>query len=216
MSRGSDESFEVPLRQIRAQFDEKTIRVYQAYPVEIADAALAAQTFKPPFKRERMTWIKPSFTWMMYRSGWAKKAGQEVVLGIDIVREGFEWALAHSSTSHFVAGIDPSIEEWRAGLEASPVRVQWDPERTLTLEPLPWRSIQVGLGGVAVDEYVDNWIVRIEDLSRMVAEIASLVAVGDLVGAERLRPIERPYPLPKEVADRVGCRAGEFDDDGRR
>ncbi|MEZ4400011.1 MAG: DUF4291 domain-containing protein [Kofleriaceae bacterium] len=203
-----------PFRQVRAFFDSRTVRVYQAYPPEIATRAIAGQTFRPPFKRDRMTWIKPSFTWMMYRSGWAKKAGQEVVLGIDIVREGFEWALAHSSTSHFVPGI--STDEWRTALEASPVRVQWDPERTLKLEPLPWRTIQVGLGGGAVDEYVDNWIVCIEDITQLVAEIESLVAVGNLVGAQRLRPIERPYPLPEEIAHRVGCRAGEVDDDGRR
>jgi Domain of unknown function (DUF4291) len=39
----------------------------------------------------RMTWIKPSFNWMTYRSGYATKPGQEVVLGIDIAREGFDW-----------------------------------------------------------------------------------------------------------------------------
>jgi hypothetical protein len=200
-----DESLDVPVRQIRAQFDETTVRVYQAYSYEIAGVAIAAQKFKPPFKRDRMTWIKPSFTWMMYRSGWGRKAGQEVVLGIDIVREGFDWALAHSSVSHFDVSIHSSVVEWRAILEASPVRIQWDPERTLRLESLPWRTIQVGLGGESVDAYVDYWIARIEDLTPLVAEIASLVTAGDLVGADALRPIERPYPLPKEIADRIGC-----------
>jgi hypothetical protein len=42
-----------------------------------------------------MTWIKPSFLWMMYRCGWATKPGQERVLAIQITREGFEW---HSPT----------------------------------------------------------------------------------------------------------------------
>ncbi|WP_141653813.1 DUF4291 family protein, partial [Erwinia billingiae] len=27
----------------------------------------------PPFSMTRMTWIKPSFLWMMYRSGWGMK-----------------------------------------------------------------------------------------------------------------------------------------------
>jgi hypothetical protein len=61
----------VPERQVRALFDEETITVYQAYGHEIADAALEAGTFVPPFKRDRMTWIKPSFLWMMHRSSWA-------------------------------------------------------------------------------------------------------------------------------------------------
>ncbi len=59
---------------IRAVYDDKTIRVYQAYGDDIADAALAHGTFvAPPFKMGRMTWIKPSFLWMMYRAAGATK-----------------------------------------------------------------------------------------------------------------------------------------------
>lgn len=84
--------------QIRAVYDDGTIRVYQAYSDGIADAALASGTFvSPPFKMDRMTWIKPSFLWMMYRCGWGyKDDGQRRILAIDISREGFEWALKHS------------------------------------------------------------------------------------------------------------------------
>ncbi|WP_454855208.1 DUF4291 family protein [Promicromonospora soli] len=70
----------IPKRQVRAVYDADTITVYQAYPPEIADAAVRAGRFVPPFKRERMTWVKPSFCWMMYRCGWATKPGQERVL----------------------------------------------------------------------------------------------------------------------------------------
>lgn len=215
MSPLHDKKQDVPVRQVRARFDERTVRVYQAYSHEIADAALAAQTFKPPFKRERMTWIKPSLTWMMYRAGWGGKVGQERVLGIDILRAGFEWALAHSALSHFDQTMHSSVEEWQRLIEQSPVRLQWDPERSITLEALPWRAIQVGLGGVAVDAYVDTWIVGVEDMTPLVTELKSLVAMGDIVGAERRRPIERPYPLPKEIAERAGCQAGEVDEDRR-
>ena len=48
-----------------------------------------------------MTWIKPSFLWMMHRSGWATKPGQERVLAIEITRAGFEWALSHAALSHY-------------------------------------------------------------------------------------------------------------------
>ena len=67
---------------IRAVYGEHTIRVYQAYSDPIADAALAHGTFvSPPFKMERMTWIKPSFLWMMYRAGWGlKDEGQKRIL----------------------------------------------------------------------------------------------------------------------------------------
>lgn len=38
----------------------------------------------------RMTWIKPSFLWMMYRSGGAQKdPGQKRIFAMDIRRDGF-------------------------------------------------------------------------------------------------------------------------------
>src|SRR5205814_10021301 len=110
-----------PLRQVRAAFSDRTIRVYQAYSPEIATKALSAQTFTAPFKRERMTWIKPSFTWMMYRAGWGTKPGQERILAIEILRDGFEWALANSSLSHFDRTMHSSAEEWKTTVQKSPV-----------------------------------------------------------------------------------------------
>jgi len=92
----------IPYKQIRAVYDESTIRVYQAYSDSIADSALKNGTFvSPPFKLERMTWIKPSFLWMMYRAGWGyKDSGQKRVLAIDITYDGFAWALTNSCPSH--------------------------------------------------------------------------------------------------------------------
>ncbi len=62
-----------PFRQVRAVFDDREITVYQAYSPRIAGPAVAAGTFVAPFSFTRMTWIKPSFLWMMYRCGWAAK-----------------------------------------------------------------------------------------------------------------------------------------------
>lgn len=71
----------IPQRQIRAAFTDEAIIVYQAYEPVIAAPAVASQSFVPPFKGERMTWIKPSFLWMMYRCGWATKPGRDQGLG---------------------------------------------------------------------------------------------------------------------------------------
>ena len=48
-----------------------------------------------------MTWIKPSFLWMMYRSGWGTKTDQERILAIDITREGFNTILSGVVLSAF-------------------------------------------------------------------------------------------------------------------
>ena len=182
-----------PLKQIRAIFDDSAIRVYQAFRSEIALPALAAQRFVPPFSMTRMTWIKPSFNWMMYRSGFASKEGQEVVLGIDIAREGFEWAVRNSVHSHFL-GTELSEQEWRAQLELKPVRVQWDPERdALGLELKNTRAIQIGLSGEAVRRYVNDWIVRIEDVTA-IAKTAQIAAINMQVDSKLPCFLERPYP----------------------
>lgn len=198
---------ERPYREIRAQQTADTLTVYQAYRSEIAEAATAAQTFVAPFKRDRMTWVKPSFLWMMYRSGWGRKDGQEHVLAVEITRTGFEWALAHSSLSHFEPDAFATEADWREQKDASPVRVQWDPERSLRLEPLGWRSLQVGLGGEAVRRYVDEWIVGITDVSPLAHRVADLVAANDLPNARALLPNEEPYTLAQPIARRIGMRS---------
>jgi len=187
-----------PYRQIRATYDAETITVYQAYSRVIADAATEARTFVPPFKIDRMTWIKPSFLWMMYRSGWATKEGQERVLAIRIARHGFENALRRSSLSHFDPEIYADRDAWMAATRVSPVRIQWDPERDFDLAPLPWRSIQIGLSGEAVKQYINEWIVDIEDVTGIAHALAEHRQVKDL-------PRERPYPLPADLAARIGA-----------
>jgi hypothetical protein len=198
-----------PFREIRASATDTTLVVYQAYPPEIAEPALAAGRFVPPFKRERMTWIKPSLLWMAYRCGWATKPGQERVLAIEITRDGFEWALAHACLSHFEPGTYADHEAWSAALAASPVRIQWDPERDLDLAPLEHRSIQIGLSRDAVDRYVDDWIVSLTDQTDRFRRIHALVAAGDREAARKLVPRETPYPLPPELATRIGARPKE-------
>ena len=192
-------------REVRAVFTDKTITVYQAYSAPIADAACRAGTFVAPFKRGRMTWIKPSFLWMMYRSGWATKPGQERVLAVEITREGFEWALAHSCLSHYEPHTFTSEAEWDQRKHASPVRVQWDPERSLTLAPLENRAIQIGLSGEAVDRYIDGWIVAIADITTTAHAVAQLVDEGDLEHARLQLPAEAPYPLRADLAAKIGA-----------
>jgi hypothetical protein len=193
------------MRKIRALYTPETITVYQAYPPAIARAALAAGRFVPPFKRERMTWIKPSFLWMMYRCGWATKPDQETVLAVEITRAGFEEALSQACLSHYDPDRYASREAWSQELKKSPVRIQWDPERSLHLGALPHRSLQVGLSGPAVHQYVDDWLVRLTDVTPLVREIHELVLTGDDDSATALLPAEEEYPLPADIATHINA-----------
>ena len=187
-----------PLRQVRASFDAESITVYQAFGHEIADAALSAGRFVAPFSLSRMTWVKPSFLWMMYRSGWASKPGQERVLSVRMSRAGFEEALGESCLSHFDPELHADQDAWREQLRDCPTRVQWDPERTLDGQPHPHRSLQLGLSGLAVTRYVTAWILGIEDITGTLARRCR--------GLDPL-PDELPYPLPAAVAERISATA---------
>jgi hypothetical protein len=192
-------------RQIRAVHTGRTITVYQAFSPGIADAALAAGTFVPPFKRDRGTWIKPSFLWMAYRSGWATKTGQERVLAIEVTRDGFEWALEHSCLSHYEPGTYPDVEAWNRRMNTTSVRIQWDPERGLHLEPLGHRSIQIGLTHDAVTRYLDDWIILTSDATPRMNQIHARLATGQADQARALLPRETPYPLPPHLAAIIGA-----------
>jgi len=160
-------------QQIRARYNDKTIRVYQAYSSEIALPALEKGRFVPPFKLERMTWIKPSFNWMMYRSGYGSKPGQEMILGIDLAREGFDWALEHAVLSHYLPELHGSSENWKKQVSESPIRVQWDPERDCRIGQIPGvRSLQMGLSGEAVRLFVNEWTVALEDVTPVAHALA--------------------------------------------
>lgn len=151
--------------EIRAVFTDETIRVYQAYSKVIADEVVNLGTFGSHFKMERMTWIKPSFLWMMYRCGWAKKDGQERVLAIDIKRSAFDYIVKNAVVSSFHKSDCTDYEEWQELIKKSDIRCQWDPERDIWGNPLDYRSIQLGLRGQAVYQYVNDWIVSIEDIT---------------------------------------------------
>ncbi|MER5417480.1 DUF4291 domain-containing protein [Streptomyces virginiae] len=187
-------SHEVPTRAVRAAHTDTTITVYQAYSPALGLPAARDGRFPPAWKRERMTWIKPSFLWMMYRCGWGTKDGQETVLAVEITREGFDRALREACLSHYVPDVHADRAAWQEALRSAPTRVQWDPERDLRLNPLPYRSLQLGLSGSASRAYADEWTVAIRDVTGTAREIRRLLGAGDEAGARALLPTETPYP----------------------
>lgn len=186
--------------QIRAVYDDEKVRVYQAYCPEIAEEAVKLGTFGEHFSLKRMTWIKPSFLWMMYRCGWAQKEGQERVLAIDIKREAFDYMLENAVLSVYYPEMGISQEEWKQQIAHSDVRCQWDPERDIHGNPLPYRSVQIGIRGRAVRKYVGEWILGIEDITEQVKFTkAQRSAHKDI--SEYL-PQERVYPMTEAATEK--------------
>jgi hypothetical protein len=188
---------------ILAQFDDETIVVYQAYRREIAQFAIDKGYFGGEFKYSRMSWIKPNFLWMMYRSRWGQAEGQEVVLAIRLRRQFFDSLLAQVVPSSFDASTFRSHEEWAAAVARSDVRLQWDPDHLPTGEKCERRAIQLGLRGAALEAYGKREIVQILDLSDLVAEQRS--NVRDWKNGRLMTPAERVYVPAGQRATETGA-----------
>jgi len=192
-----------PQFEIRGDFDAQTIVVYQAYSRQIALAALTAGRFVPPFSLGRMTWIKPSFLWLMERSNWGQKAGQEYILAIRITRQGWEEALSQAVLTTPEPSVYRTFDDWKEQFDRAVVHVQWDPERSLRGASLPYDSIQVGLSRHIIERYVNEWTMGIADYTPLVRKIHGLLKAGKAERAKKLLPPERVYPLDPAIGRRI-------------
>ncbi|AZA81346.1 DUF4291 domain-containing protein [Chryseobacterium lactis] len=191
--------------EIRADYKNDTLVVYQAYNKVIAKAALENQKFTAPFSFNRMTWIKPSFLWMMERSNYGQKPNQEYTLALHIKREAWEKALELAILTSPEKRAYPNPKIWEEEFENANVYVQWDPERNIKGTKLNYRSIQVGISRHLIEEFNEDWIVKIEDYNPLVKKILNLTKSGEFEKAKKLLPVEKNYPLSGELARRIGA-----------
>lgn len=190
-------------RHILAQYDDETIVVYQAYRPKIGRFAADRGYFGGEFKYSRMSWIKPNFLWMMYRSDWGRSEGQEIVLAIRLRRAFFDSLLRQSVASSIRASRFSQMSEWKSAGDRSDVRRQWDPDHLPTGEKCERRAIQLGLRGKALEAFGKREAVEIIDMSEFVAEQARNIA--DWKTGSLLTPVERVYvPKDDESAEQIG------------
>lgn len=184
-------------RHILAQYDSKSVIVYQAFKPEIAKYAVQHQKFGgPEFSYSRMSWIKTNFLWMMYRCGWASKKNQERVLAVRISQEGFLTILSKAYTAKFQREENVQTHE-------IDVRLQWDPDHSPTYANQARKAIQLGLKGDTLKTYGENWIQSITDITDFVkAQKKILDREGE---KELMMPTERVYHVTDDnICNRIG------------
>ena len=192
-------------RHILAQFHDQNIVVYQAYRPSIGHFAAENQQFGGDFSYSRMSWIKPNFLWMMYRSGWGTKEGQEVTLAVTIPRVLFDEILAAAVPSTYTEALYPDHESWEKAIGGSDVRLQWDPDHGPKGDSLDRRAIQLGLRGDMLRRYGKEELVAVQDISDFVAEQR---AHADNGSDDLLTPREEVYRPAREDAWRsVGLQS---------
>lgn len=117
-----------------------------------------------------MTWIKPNFLWMMYRCGWGQKDdNQKRVLAIEISFSGFEELLSEGILTSYT-DTNESMQMWREKLNASNVRIQWDPDHDYKGAKLKRRAVQIGIKNEALKTFNNTHIKSIDDITEFVRE----------------------------------------------
>lgn len=179
-------------RHILAHYDGDSILVYQAYRPSIGRYAVEhGRLGGDEFSYSRMSWIKPNFLWMMYRSAWGTKEGQEVTLGLRLRRAFFDALLARAVESTWDAARFPRRSEWQEAVAGSSVRVQWDPDHDPFGAKLERRAVQMGLRGPALEALGRHELLEVLDLTAFVAEQRAVLASA---GVSALRvPREEVY-----------------------
>ena len=173
------------------QFEDSII-VYQAYKPSIAEYAVINQEFGGnDFSFGRMTWIKPNYLWMMYRSGWATKENQERILAIRVSKTGWEELLKEAVFSSYKEEYFDSESEWRSKLEQSEARLQWDPNHDPHGNKIQRKAIQIGIKGKLLRRYNSEMIQSISDITKFVEKQRVYVEHDQLQHLEI--PIETIY-----------------------
>lgn len=158
-------------RSILAHRQGNQLVVYQAYRTSIAEYAVAHQALGgPDFSYNRMSWIKPGFLWMMFRSGWATKENQERILALWLTVSDFETILRQAVPSTHDATVYPTHEAWKTALANSDVRLQWDPDHDPYGQKAERRAVQLGLRGDVLYAFGNQLLQKVEDITDFVHE----------------------------------------------
>ncbi|MEJ8852786.1 DUF4291 domain-containing protein [Variovorax rhizosphaerae] len=158
-------------QHILAHYDVDSVIVYQAYRPAIGEWAIRnGHLGGPDFSFKRMSWIKPNFLWMMYRSGWGTKEGQEITLGLRLRRPFFEHVVRSAVPSTFNAATHrfATREDWQAAVGASEVRLQWDPDHAPSGAKVERRAIQLGLRGATLAAMAKSELLEVIDMTAFV------------------------------------------------
>ena len=179
-------------RQIRANYGDSTIRVYQNMDNRGADHFLGSYSLPKSFYGKSRVWIKPSLLWTMRRSQWGTAEGRERIVAVDILRSTFESLLFRSHLIDPIIGINYDTEErFCHDTEVNPNYVQWDPDKNLSGERMYRRALMLGIVPAQLADYEEG-IVKLTDVS---AELKQ--------ARNPLLPFEFVYPTPSELLRRL-------------
>ncbi len=190
-------------RLIYADFDEEGIYVYQAFKPKIVKVAVELGTFGKGFGLDRITWIKPSFCWLLRRSNYGTKNRMQAIAKIKLSHQAFREILNQSVETHWNKDVFLEEDDWSKKLHNSDVIHQWDPERDLVGKRLDRQAIQIGIRGAVIKKYVSDYIIGVEDVSDLAHEIGRITKSRGTNFPQI--PMEKEYVISESLFEKLGC-----------
>lgn len=174
-------------RALLARFDADAVVVYQAYPEELGREIVEMGRFGGSWRFDRHTRIQPSWRGTLRRYAFGERPDRERILAVRVRRAGFDALLTAALQQDFDERLYASRQAWRLATRFAPVLVEWEPDPDGGEEVARLR-----LHGPLVRRFAEEWVVGIEDVS----------ARARAAGTDH--PVEEPYPVPADVAVRIG------------
>lgn len=190
------------MKRIFAYYDDEGIFVYQAFKPSVVEFAVENGTFGKGFGLDRITWIKPSFGWILQRTNYASKHKMEAIAKIKLSHEAWYEILSNSVPSQFDELRYENQMQWNLEVEKSDIIHQWDPDRALDGRKLERRAIQIGLRGEAIKRYVNEWIISVEDVTYLAKEVFEAVKLGR--STENILPEMKEYKVSDNLKNIIG------------
>jgi hypothetical protein len=194
-------------KHIVGVFSSSAFLLYQAFNDQIADYAVANQKFEgaPGYSESRMTWTKPNFLWMMYRSNWAKRANQTRILGLWLKLDSFHELLQSTRKT-----IDKGKDTKHGASSSGAVTIQWDPDHTPNGDEMTKRALQIGVKSVSWWKTGERFE-GIVDMTPLVVAIRDHAKTKNGLYPKLFIPQEKLYLLPSNLTQIVSTDTSELD-----
>jgi hypothetical protein len=171
-------------RALIASFDAESVVAYQAFPEALGAEIVARRGLGGGWRFDRHTRLQTSWRFVADRYAFGDRLHRSRILAIHVSRAGFDALVTAALTAEWDPALYKTSGAWRLATRFAPVLVEWIDE-----------TPRFVVHGPLVRQLATEWVVDLRDVS------AEFRALRD---GEARAPQEADYPVPPDVAARIG------------
>jgi hypothetical protein len=185
-------------RHVLATFGDDTVVVWQAHGHAVADWALEHGRFGGEgWKLDRVTRMRTSLPSLLERCEWGQRPGRERVLAVHLTRAGFDAMLHQAVHAEYEPAVYPTRRSWHLATRYALVSVAWFPDLDARGRGLQRQTMRIGLRGLALRTWSEQWVVGVEDWTDTVRGWRATPSADTPV------PVVRTYPVDDATRRRL-------------